>query len=170
MYRELQSHAHKYWHLHPRKLSWLNRRSHWYICFNPRHNPQTPQKILKAQTTLRPIRKMVLHHPNQHPITSILINHPIQYHELVNAIKLSISNSSPGDDQISHEIIKHLPSNILFYTVHLFGEMLKTNTCKDCWRHSIVTPILKSGENPTNPNSWRPIALISCLCKIMDTL
>ena len=35
------------------------------------------------------------------------------------------------------------------------------------WKHAVITPIPKIGKYPKHPNSYRPIALTSTLCKIM---
>jgi hypothetical protein len=38
------------------------------------------------------------------------------------------------------------------------------------WRRATVVPILKPGKNPTNTESYRPISLTSCLCKILERI
>ncbi len=38
------------------------------------------------------------------------------------------------------------------------------------WKHAIIVPILKPGKNPSDPSSYRPIALTSQLCKIMERI
>ena len=35
---------------------------------------------------------------------------------------------------------------------------------------AIVIPIPKPGKDPTNPTSYRPIALTSCICKTMERM
>ena len=36
------------------------------------------------------------------------------------------------------------------------------------WRQSYVVPISKPGKATTNPTNYHPIALTSCVCKIME--
>ena len=38
------------------------------------------------------------------------------------------------------------------------------------WKKAIVIPIPKPGKDPTNPNSYRPIALTSRICKTMGRM
>ena len=38
------------------------------------------------------------------------------------------------------------------------------------WKKSIIIPILKPGENPKSPSSYRPISLLSCLGKLMEKI
>jgi hypothetical protein len=38
------------------------------------------------------------------------------------------------------------------------------------WKHSIIIPIHKTGKNPSDPLSYRPISLTSNLNKIMDKI
>merc|ERR1719154_238145 len=47
-----------------------------------------------------------------------------------------------------------------FFQDHFFPE----------WSKSIVIPIPKLEKNPNSPSSYRPIALTSCLCKLMERL
>ena len=38
------------------------------------------------------------------------------------------------------------------------------------WRQATNVPIPKPGKDHTNPSNYRPIALTSCLCKLMEKL
>ena len=38
------------------------------------------------------------------------------------------------------------------------------------WKHSLIIPILKHGKDPTNPESYRPISLLSCVGKVVEKL
>ncbi|CAG4917409.1 unnamed protein product [Colias eurytheme] len=47
---------------------------------------------------------------------------------------------------------------------------LSTGFIPPSWKTQIVIPILKPNKNPSDPNSYRPIALSSTLCKITEIL
>ncbi len=38
------------------------------------------------------------------------------------------------------------------------------------WKHAVVVPILKPGKEAAKPGSYRPIALTSVMCKIMERM
>ena len=38
------------------------------------------------------------------------------------------------------------------------------------WKHSLVIPILKNGKPASEPNSYRPVSLISCVSKLMEKM
>ena len=38
------------------------------------------------------------------------------------------------------------------------------------WKEVVLIPVLKPGKDPTVPKSYRPIALSSTLCKLMERM
>ena len=38
------------------------------------------------------------------------------------------------------------------------------------WKVACVIPILKEGKDPMSPDSYRPIALTSCVCKLLERI
>jgi hypothetical protein len=51
---------------------------------------------------------------------------------------------------------------------HLFNILLINGFAPQDWREAIIVPILKPNKQPTDPLSYRPISLTSCLGKIME--
>lgn len=98
------------------------------------------------------------------------LNDTFDYHELTSAITSAKKGSAPGADNICYEFLKHLSATACRYLLNIYNDLWKTKTFINEWRNSIVIPILKTGEDPTNPNSYRPIALTSVLCKIFERL
>ena len=45
-----------------------------------------------------------------------------------------------------------------------------TSICPKQWKEAILTPILKPGKEPSNPLSYRHIALTSTFCKLMERM
>ena len=45
-----------------------------------------------------------------------------------------------------------------------------TSQCPSKWKEAILIPIIKQGKNPQEPQSYRPIALTSTFCKIMERM
>ena len=78
--------------------------------------------------------------------------------------------SAPGEDAITYEMIKNLPNHVRELLVEMFNKFFKESFFPNEWRRAIIIPILKPGKNPSDPKSYRPIALTSCLCKIFERL
>ena len=52
---------------------------------------------------------------------------------------------------------------------HLNG-LWSTSSSPKTWKTSIVVPVLKPGKDPNLPQSYRPIALTSCVCKLYERM
>lgn len=74
-------------------------------------------------------------------------------------------DSAPGMDGITYSIIKQLPEEALKYLAKLYNHFWQTTTCPAEWKRSIVLPFIKHGKDPTEAESYRPIALTTCLLK-----
>jgi ribonuclease HI len=98
------------------------------------------------------------------------LNDPFEFHELKSAIRQSKQGSAPGHDAITYEMLKHLPKSSLNTILTLYNILWNNGTLIKEWKDSIVIPILKQGLDPTDPDSYRPIALTSAMCKIMERI
>ena len=98
-----------------------------------------------------------------------VINDTFNIEELNYAIDSS-KCTTPGKDDISNEIIKHLPIKIREYLLIIFNIIWYTSQCPQKWKEAILIPILKPGKDPTSPGSYRPIALTSTFCKTMERM
>ena len=50
----------------------------------------------------------------------------------------------------------------------LFNESWKTGTVPAMWKKATIISIHKKGKDKKNPNSYRPISLLSCLGKLLE--
>src|SRR5688572_21885651 len=118
--------------------------------------------------------KMINHDPTPsktYPAFEIeALNENFSFKELKDAIRSSKINTSPGDDKIPYEFIKHLHKNALKILLVLYNQIWTENQLPDDWHHAIILPILKPNKNATSPESYRPISLTSTICKIMEKL
>ena len=94
-------------------------------------------------------------------------NVPLTMSELDNALKLS-SNTSPGEDEVYYHMIRHLSETSMLFTLSLFNRIWSEGDFPSMWRVAIVIPFLKPGKAASNPNNYRPIALTSCICKLLE--
>ena len=107
--------------------------------------------------------------PTEDPKTSPL-NSEITLYELQTAINQTKTKTSPGEDKIPYEFLKNLSKSSLKIILLFVNALWDSGSFIPEWKTSIVIPILKAGEKPSDPNAYRPIALTSCLCKIMERI
>ena len=96
-------------------------------------------------------------------------NAPFTLDELQNSLKNS-KDTAMGPDDIHYQLLKHLPTESLLLLLDLFNDIWNKGEFPESWREAIVIPLQKPGKDPTDPSSYRPIALTSCLCKTMERM
>jgi potassium voltage-gated channel Eag-related subfamily H protein 8 len=96
-------------------------------------------------------------------------NLPFSLSELKSFIS-DLSCTAPGPDKIHNEILKRLPDETLALLLDFFNNFWTTHTFPDSWRDATIIPIPKPGKDHSDPSNYRPIALTSCLCKLMEKL
>ena len=96
-------------------------------------------------------------------------NLPFTLDELKTAL-LNCSDSAPGPDEIHYKILKHLPPSSLETLLQVFNHIWTSGTFPPSWRRATVIPIPKPGKDHSNPLNYRPIALTSCLCKLLEKM
>jgi ribonuclease HI len=80
------------------------------------------------------------------------------------------SGTSPGPDGVEYDLIKQLDRPIKLILLRIYNNIWNTGDFPDSWRQAIVVPVLKPGKNPDLRSSYRPIALTSCICKLMERM
>ena len=81
-----------------------------------------------------------------------------------------INNSAPGKDRLSYNMFTHLSEKTLSIFVLFINKICFLQEIQKDWKHSIIIPIHKTGNNPSDPLSYRPISLTSNLNKIMEKM
>ena len=82
----------------------------------------------------------------------------------------SCNKSAPGPDDISYDIISHLPRECLGVILNILNQIWTTQNFPDSWRLATVIPIPKPGKDHQDAGNYRPISLTSCLCKLMERM
>ena len=80
--------------------------------------------------------------------------------ELLSALS-TCSNTAPGEDMITFEMLKHLHPNSLQYLLKLYNKIWVEIYFPQDWHKALDLPFLKPGKDPYDANSYRPIALTS---------
>ena len=89
--------------------------------------------------------------------------------ELRKALKKS-HDTAVGSDDIHYQFLKHLPLRSLDSLLRIFNHIWHSGILPDSWKEAIVIPIPKPGKDSTSPANYRPIALKSCICKILERM
>jgi ribonuclease HI len=100
---------------------------------------------------------------------SLSYNSDFTKFELRRALQ-NTNNTSAGPDGISYSMIKNLSDSSLSNLLSLYNRIWQENVFPNSWRLATVIPILKPNKDPTNPLNYRPIALTSCLSKILEKM
>ena len=96
-------------------------------------------------------------------------NMPFTMDEMINCLNNS-KLTSPGDDGIRYEMIKHLPNVSKYFLLDTLNGLWVSHTSPKSWKISEIVPAFKPGKDPENPRNYRPIALTSCLCKLFERM
>ena len=67
-------------------------------------------------------------------------------------------------------MIKHLSHTSLKNLLQLYNRIWNELTFPDAWHDTIVIPNHKPGKDASEPKNYRPIALTSCLCKLLEKM
>ena len=96
-------------------------------------------------------------------------NLPFSMDEMMTALSSS-SLTSPGEDSIRYEMISHLSVSAKCFLLDTLNGLWISRTTPDAWHTSVVVPSHKPGRDPELPQSYRPIALTSCVCKLFERM
>lgn len=90
----------------------------------------------------------------------------IRVHEIDQCLK-KLRNTSMVIDLIHNKMLqKFSPTNKSL--CHLFNCLFRYSHVPSQWKQAIVVPLLKNGKPPSEPGSYRPVSLTSCLGKLFE--
>ena len=96
-------------------------------------------------------------------------NAPFSTHELYDVLQ-TCKNTSEGLDGIHYRMLKHLSSEAVSFLLALFNSIWNQGVFPPSWKVALIIPFLKPSKSGQSPNDYRPIALTSCLCKVLERL
>ena len=79
-------------------------------------------------------------------------------------------DTATGPDEVHYQMLKHLPPKSLHALLDIFNDMWETGKFPESWELATIIPIPKPRKDHAEPNSYRPIALTSCLCKTLERM
>lgn len=98
------------------------------------------------------------------------IDDPFTMSELAMALSSVNKSSSPGSDGITYTALAHLGVAGKRFLLDIFNQSWMTGRLQPTWKTARIVPILKPGKDPTDLQSYRPIALLSCVGKLMEKM
>ena len=96
-------------------------------------------------------------------------NKPFRLRDLRRSI-IKAKPRAPGPDGIHNNLLKHLPDDTLNILKEILNKIWIAADFPQQWRAATVIPIPKPNKDHTDPLSYRPIALTSCLCKVLERM
>ena len=79
-------------------------------------------------------------------------------------------DKATGEDDIHNQFLKNMPDHTFPELLGLINRSWRRGEIPSSWKHSLVIPILKNGKPASDPNSYRPVSLISCVSKLMEKM
>ena len=81
------------------------------------------------------------------------------------------AKTSTGKDNISYWLLKEAGNGVIAPLTALFNQSFRLAQVPNEWKMAIVTPVFKGGQKDrTQPSNYRPIALTSCVARVMEKL
>ena len=96
-------------------------------------------------------------------------NEQLTSDELDYALRLA-SDSAPGPDDICYSMLKNLAPSGKKLLLDLLNSIFKGGKFPDRYKEAFIIPILKQGKAATAASSYRPIALTSCISKLLERI
>ena len=78
--------------------------------------------------------------------------------------------SPPLLGKIPYEMLKHLPEEAKLYLLKIINKIWETGIMPKSWKIAIIVPVKKPNKDASLATSYRPIALTSCVCKLMEKM
>lgn len=126
--------------------------------YTPDFVPHTPTSLLNNSTASS----------SSNSIHNFLLK-PFTISELISAIS-SRRDTAYGLDGMPYILFKKLSISGLKSFANILNQLWENNIIPEDWKVDCLVPILKPEKPEANPDSYRPIALTSCVGKIFEQL
>ena len=129
------------------------------------------QKVIKIRENLPisnkdPMEKLRQLRKNKCSVFSLKTVHPDAVQKIIGGLKIS---KATGFDFIDSNVLKLVKVEVTPAVTHMINLSIQTSKFPTLWKHSKVIPLLKPGsEDQLAPKSYRPVALLSVLSKILE--
>ncbi len=98
------------------------------------------------------------------------LNNTIQQYEISSIIKKLDPYKAYGPDRIHNQMIKHFGPKVIQNITLLYNKCMKNGCFPTIWNEAHVLPIPKPMKDHSNPKNYRPIAISSCLGRVLEKI
>lgn len=95
---------------------------------------------------------------------------PFTLNELSYALQDIRKHTAPGPDGVTYSALSRLNESARLRLLEFYNTSFLTGTLPAEWKQAKIVPVLKPGRSPLDLGSFRPIALTSCICKVMERM
>ena len=99
-----------------------------------------------------------------------MLDEDIKETEISYAIMNLKNNKAAGHDQILNEYLKSTIHYMMPVYVKLFNIVYSSGSIPDSWKTGIIKPIYKKKGPKDDPDSYRPISILSCMAKLFTAV
>ena len=89
--------------------------------------------------------------------------------EQINNELMKLNKKAPGPDNLNNSLLKGARHSINEIIAHLFNISVHHSFIPTQWKQANIVPIPKT-KCPTTTNDFRPVALTSSLCKVLERI
>jgi hypothetical protein len=126
-----------------------------------RHYPD-PFRTIRAQQEQQPM--------DFRTDRSLPYSDPITYLELNSALQHYKENTSLVPDGIHYKMLRKMHPTAVTALLTLYNKIWSSHSFPSQWRSASVTAFLKPNKPPLEPSTYRPIALTSCMGKVLERI
>ena len=99
-----------------------------------------------------------------------ILNSSITEAEILKCLKGLKSNKCSANDNITNEYLKNSSEQMMPIYISLFNLVLDTGIIPNSWLEGIIRPIFKRSGDPSEPENYRPITILSCFGKLFTAV
>ena len=78
------------------------------------------------------------------------------------------SSKASGPDCLPLVVLRNCEPEFLYILAVLFNKCLKESCSPDCWKVSLVVPVLKNVEERSTAKNYCPVSLLSVISKVFE--
>ena len=79
-------------------------------------------------------------------------------------------DTAPGLDKICYQMLRHLNDSAVEFLLRLYNKIWTESVFPQSWSEALVLSFLKQDKPSTETESYRPIALTNCSCKLLERI